>query len=231
MPAVEIVHTIKGEIQLANRAEHPAVEEANALTVRSQPTADKAGDLIKVIRSLKKSVDDDLSEPIADAHRLHKSLTALRRKHIEPLDMAEARLRRSITAWAQEEERKRREIAARQEAEARRKEAERQAAEAARYEKAGLDAEDAQVMAEATAPPAIVAAPKKVEIAGLSMVDNWEAVVEDPKAVLRLIIEDRLPMDIIEWRQGALNGVARAFKGTVQFPGLKIVNNRKPRTK
>jgi hypothetical protein len=159
-------------------------------------------------------------KPMKDsAYQAHRAVCDREKAMLAPLKSAEATIKKTMSIYYAEKERKRREAeeAARRAAEAER---ERLLAEAAEKDAAG-DAEgaeeafaDAVVMDEATTytAPAV----QKPKVAGVSTSKDWEIVNIDSKQVPLAVAG----MEIRPVDQAAVMRLIRASKGTVEIPGI-----------
>lgn len=159
-------------------------------------------------------------KPMKDsAYQAHKAVCDREKTMLAPLKNAESIVKRSMSAYHAEQERKRREAeeAARRAAEAER---ERLLAEAAARDAAGDAAgaeealEDAVVMDEATnyTAPAV----QKPKVAGVSTSKDWEIESIDAKLVPLAVAGVQIrPVD-----QAAVMRLIRASKGTIEIPGI-----------
>lgn len=75
-------------------------------SVNSNEDLIKINAMLRGIKQLKKKVTDELDPEIDKANKAHKGLTALKKKHLEPLEAIEYQINDSIKSWAikQEEE-------------------------------------------------------------------------------------------------------------------------------
>jgi len=66
-----------------------AIAEANALVVTDNRTNEQATLWLKGVKALHKEIDTELSPAIAQAFELHRTLTAQKKKFLDPLKDAE----------------------------------------------------------------------------------------------------------------------------------------------
>jgi hypothetical protein len=154
------------------------------LVIANHDNLEFARDVVRKIRSSKDQVDDEFSEHIAQAHRLHKGMVAQRKKFIEPLDKLKTTVERKMGAYLQAEEdkaaaeRKRlADIAHKEAEEARLAEAERLEAEGENEAAAAVI--EAPIAVVAPAPPP----PPKVE--GVVQRKTWKHRIVDEALVPR----------------------------------------------
>jgi hypothetical protein len=152
------------------------------------------------------------------AYQAHKAVCDREKAMLAPLRNAEKIVKQAMSAYVEEQERKRREAeeAARRAAEAER---ERKIQEASVLEAAGDNEgaeaafEEAAIMDDA-ASYAVVPAAATPKAAGVSTSKDWEIVQIDPKMVPLAGIEIR-PVD-----QAAVMRLIRASKGQIEIPGI-----------
>jgi len=120
-------------------------------------------------------------------------------------------------------------------AQARREEAERKVREA--QEKAALELAESEAAAGHTASAdaildAATAAPARrapAKVMGSNtfgrsthVAETWVGRVAEPMAVLKAIIDGKIPVTVIEWRQAELNGIARGVKVEGVYNGIRV---------
>lgn len=193
--------------------------QAEALIVSTDDEYKQAAEFGKIIKQ-KAAVVTDFFKPMKDsAYQAHKAICDREKAMLAPLKNAESIVKKTMGAYVQEQERKKREQeeAIRRAAEAER---ERLLKEAAEKEKAG-DADgseealaEAVVMDEATTFSAPTRSAPKVS--GVSTAKDWEITEINehmvPMSVMGAVIR---PVD-----KAAVMRLIRATKGTVQIPGI-----------
>lgn len=186
-----------------------------------------AGNFLKVIKERKDRIVAYWKPKKEQAQALHKSLVAAEKELLEPLEKADAIIRRGMLDYQKEQDRIREEAERerrRLEEEAARKaeEARRLVEEANRKEE--LDEDDVSILllAEAESQAAVAQVvpppPPPAKVAGISKTTIWKArVVDDkvvPVSVMGIMIR---PID-----QTALNKLAMLSKGESQIPGVEF---------
>jgi hypothetical protein len=215
MPAVGI---IKKEDALT------APQYAKTLTVTDQSTLDTANEFLKNVKAIAAKVADSFDPQISQAHALHKSLLDEKKKFTAPLEEAEKIVKRTITGYLVEEDRKRREVEAeraRIEAEAR-AEAEKKMKAVEKAEAKG-DAAKAESIAQeavnimAAKIDAAPIVPERPIAAGLGLTENWEFTIIDKNLIPR---EYMIPDEV------KIGRVVRALKSEAKIPGVSITSRR-----
>ena len=193
---------------------------AMALTVSDDMSYQAAGDLARKIKAMQKTVKDYWEPVRAAAKKAYDGVLGKKKEMLEPLEKAEAILKRKMGDYAMEQQRRAREEEAR-----RRREAEAAAQsklEEAIVAEADGDAAAAEyAMAEAEVydnyAATIEGTAKKPKATGVSMAKAWKITAVDPGKVPCTIhgVEIR-PVD-----QKAVMRLIRASKGTIIIPGIR----------
>jgi hypothetical protein len=165
---------------------------------------------------------DDFFQPFCDlAYKLHRALTARRAEVKAPIEAIDAKLRNAITAYKDQEDRRRRAEEQRM-AEARRRDEEtRLAAEAAALEQAGDHVLAAAVLETALEAPApVVVLPDTTKgIEGLSFRRMWKwRYLNDDRARA----EQLLPREYMCADEPRITKVVGALKESTRIPGIEV---------
>jgi len=192
---------------------HALVTQAKSFTIDSPATYERAVkgiDAAKAFQAEVKAVWD----PVCDAaNKAHNAATAGRADQMAPFLEAEKILKGLCSDYDRAQAK-----IAREEAEKKaREEADRKLEEAAKLAAEGKGAEAEAMVEEAAIEETHVVVPETPKPQGLSYIDNWKAVIDDPQAVPR---EYCIP------DQAALNKLAKANKGENAPAGVKFVNDR-----
>src|SRR3990167_2768459 len=94
------------------------VTQAQELTVKNQASYDFANNFLRVVKELQRTISDTFRPIISAANATWKGALAEEKKHLEPLQKAEALVKAKMLEWMQEQERARREQETRLQAEA-----------------------------------------------------------------------------------------------------------------
>ena len=213
------------EIELKNEIV-PIKEKAEGLIIATDDDNISAANFLMTIKEMIKKVKEKFAPAKDNAWKAHKAITALESEILMPLEKAELNLKGKMVAFEREAEKERRRLQDIQDAKARQVEAEAQKAaeQAAKLADKGKDekaevktqvAETLQVKADEIRQTVIVS--PMTRNAGISYKDNWTAIVKDIALV---------PREYLVPNMTALNGLAKATKGTVSIPGVEFVNNR-----
>lgn len=188
------------------------VDAAKSITIVSDQDCVFASEFLVRCRQQRKKIDEFTKPVIEAAHQAHKAACNQKKTLEKPVQDAEQIVMPKITAYRQEQEKKRRE-----EQERLRKEA-----EAAAQEKALQDAIEAEklgakeIVEEILAAPVqyvapIVAAQPKME--GLSEREFWTFEVVNP---------DWIPKEYLIVDEKKISGVVKALKDKAQIPGVRV---------
>lgn len=201
--------------------------------IRSDAELQDTGLILRDVRTRIKDLEArrmDRTRPLDESKRLIMADYAipigLYKGADERITAEVGRYQREQASIRAEAERKLREEAdkARRAAEAR--EAELRAKADAEEDQAKADRLRAYADAQAAKAESIIAptlaGPAKV--AGISSTERWSAEVTDLKALLQGVIDGRIPAEAVEPNMPYLNQVARALKGSLNYPGVRAVS-------
>jgi uncharacterized protein YhaN len=176
------------------------VEDAKGLKIVDSDTYQRASQQLVAIKSLRGEADAAFDPIITDAHRAHKTAIEQKKKVEAPLIEAEGLLKRSMSGYITEQERKRREEERQlqEEAERQAREARQREVEALRRQQAEQEAEAKRLReaAELAAMEAREREIEKAEAAGAST-DEVAALVETPLAVEEVFTETIVAEEIL----------------------------------
>lgn len=207
-------NTLKSEISTVD-------ERIASVVVRDAQTYESAGAMVIELDSLKKRIEAYWKEPIEKAFQAHKALTAKRSEMLQPVEDRRKSLNQKITAYLTEQENKRREEQRRldeQRREAERKERERLEKLAAKAEEKGKTekAEALREMVEDVYIPPVAAVPEvekttRMDAGTVSTTTDIEIEIADVKAVLRAIVDGKLPVTIATINEAKLKKAIKDF--------------------
>jgi hypothetical protein len=195
------------------------IEKANKYPmIKTVEENERAVEFAKFIKIAQKDVEISFNPIVDKAHQAHKEAIGQRDKYLKPLLHAEVLVKNRIKEFLTEQERQRRERELKIQREAEEKaEKERQKLleQAKKAEKMGDDwkANDLREQAEYVS-PVINIQENNIKTEGMVKKTTWKALVTDINLV---------PREYMVINQTALDGLARATKGTLQLPGVKFV--------
>lgn len=172
------------------------------------------------IKTLQAQIMDFFRPLKAGAYASWKTICARENEYLGPVEKAEKILKSSMSAWLQEQERRRQQEEAErrriQEAEARRLQEEALAAiDAGQEEAADVLIAESEIAQEIADMPA---APAQDPVRGAAVRKDWEVTITDPTAVPVSVSGIVLrPVDI-----QAIKNLVRLAKGNITIPGVRI---------
>jgi hypothetical protein len=89
------------QIAVIEKRVTPVTQEAGALVIKSAEQKGLAVDKIRIIKALRKEVEDTFNPIIEKAHSAHKEAVSQRKKFTDPLDEAERIIKRKIGDYDQ----------------------------------------------------------------------------------------------------------------------------------
>lgn len=198
---------------------------AESITIDSATMYEAAAEEVRAVKVKIKELEARRKEITGPLDAAKKSVMDLFRQPIEMLEKAGKILGTALVNYDNEQARIKRERQALLDAEAR-KERERLAEEAAALAEAGRTEEAAAKLDTA----AVISAPTVEAVAekpsGISYTERWHAEVTDIVALCRFVAENPDQRELVTANTVALNGMARALKGSMRIPGVKPVSER-----
>lgn len=198
-----------------------------ALTISNQQTYDQAVDLAVSLAKARKRVEEFYAPLKKKARESWQALVDSEKGFLGPLAEIEPKVKEKIGTWDREQERIRKELEEQAEREAERISQEIALQTAIVAEKNGAKLEEVEVIL--SAPPAI---PKPIvestyhRDTRVSSSEHWSAECFDVIALARAVIAGQVPRMAIKADDIFLNQMARAQKGTLNYPGVKAVCKR-----
>ena len=197
------------------------VTQAQELTVENQASYNYANNFLLAVKNLQRTVSDTFRPIIQAANATWKGALAEEKKHLEPLQKAEALVKLKMLEWMQEQERARRETEAKLQAKAEKERQEALAkAEAARAN--GKEARAEKYEEKATTIIAPQLAPS-FDKGSVSVKKLYRAEVDSLAKLVEAIAIGKAPLMSVEANMTFLNIQARAMKETLDIPGVRII--------
>ncbi|HPD58330.1 MAG TPA: hypothetical protein PKW17_13890 [Smithellaceae bacterium] len=188
-------------------------EKAKAIIIRSNDDFVRAGEILTVIKSLRKEIDATFDPIIKKAFEAHKEAVAQKKKVDAPLVEAEGIVKPRMAAWNAEQERIRREEEERLREIARKEEEERRLKEAIAAEKSGNKEEAEAILETPIEPPPVVIPKTTPKVAGVSFTKQWKFRITDP---------NKIPREYLTPDEVKIGGVVRALKDKANIPGVEV---------
>lgn len=187
-------------------------EKAQAIVVVDNETYGQAGEVLTVIKGLRKEINAAFDPIISKANAAHKEAVAQKKKADAPLIEAEAYIKPQIAGYLREQERKRQEEEARLRLEVKKKADEDKMAAALAAEEAG-DNEEAEAIISDPAPAApVVLASTTPKLADVSVKTIWKFRITDV---------NKIPRQYMMPNEQAIGSVVRSTKGAIQITGIE----------
>jgi hypothetical protein len=205
------------------------VTQVKAIEIVDTPSYERAGEFLKGIKTLRKKIAESLDPVIAKAHEAHKASVKLKKDHEAPLIQAEGLLKQRIGSYHDELERLRRLEEARLAKEAKEREEEARLEEAAALEAAGETEEAEKLLNDPPPPlPPPVAAVEQPKVAGVTHKVLYEAELFDLDKLIAAAHADpkSTARQLLAFDQKAANQMARASKGHLNVPGVRVKSKR-----
>lgn len=194
---------------------------ANELAIKDQASYDWACQVLtETIKPVMKKIEDYFNPDIKRAHELHKSLNAKKNALLDPLANAELLVKRLIGTWTAEQQRIQADAQRKAAEQQRQREEEAKLQTAIEAEQNGATEEEKQVILETPVfSPPPVAAPTYTKAQGISVKTRWKAQCDNIQALCKAIGEGKVPMNLVEVNQSALNKMASIQEKTFNVPG------------
>ena len=217
------------ELTMENRQEeirshgNLIVEQSKEIQVVCDESFHKAGELLLNIKTYIAKAKEFCRPNIERWHQGWKKALQDEKLLIGSYEEAETIIKPRLASYHEDQERKRREEEERLRQEAIKKADEERLADAISADQSGMkDLSDAILDGPAYV-PTVVAPKSAATVAGISFRDQWKAEVFDLKALLRAVLENKVPVNVIDANMTVLNGLARNLKGQLNYPGVRII--------
>jgi len=185
---------------------------AQAVVVVDNDTFAKAGEVLTLVKALRKEIDKSYDPIIKAAHLTHKEAVKSKKIADEPLVKAEKHLKPQIGSYLKKKEQERIEEEARLMREAEKKADDERIRLAAEAEDAGAHEEAEAIIdeePEPVAPPIVVDDTPKLD--GVSVRQNWK---------FKIVDESKIPRKYMVPNEKAIGAMARSLKSMADIPGV-----------
>jgi len=199
-------------------------ERARLLAVVDADSSIRAGEELLLIKAAREEVETIFGPVVRKAYEAHKAAVMARARVEEPLIEAEKRIKFAMGAYELEQRR----IAAETER-IERARLEREAERARDMElilakSEGASAIEIEEIARRPLPvPSVALRPPHGRPSGVSVRENWKAVVDDKLKLVRYAGSNPDHLNLVEPNTVALNQLARALKSAMNIPGVRVV--------
>jgi len=195
--------------------------EANQITVASQPEYETAGSFLRTMKSLRDEIGETFDPVVDSAHRAHKQAVAARKKHLDPVELAERIVKRKMADYAAEVDRARQAEQQRLAAEQRRILEDRRIQEA---EEAAMGGDPHMVDVILSEPIDVIPPEPSIEkptSSGISYSDRWSGETTDLMELARYVVQNPQFIRLLAPNDVAINEMARALKENLKIPGIR----------
>ena len=191
------------------------------LIIRTQSEYNYAENTLQLIKSKMKGLDISKKTITIPLDLARKSVMDLFRIPLGYYEETEKIIKSKMLAYYQEQERLRREAEAKLQAKAEKERQEALAkAEAARANGKETRAEKYEEKAASIIAPQLA---PSIDKGGAIIKKLWSAEVYDLRALVTAIAAEKAPLSLIEPNMTAIHAQARAFKDTLNLPGVRAV--------
>src|SRR5215469_14458895 len=199
-------------------------ERARLLAVVDADSCIRAGEELLLIKAAREEVETIFGPVVRKAYEAHKAAVMARARVEEPLIEAEKRIKFAMGAYELEQRR----IAAETER-IERARLEREAERARDMELILAKSEGAseieidEISRRPLQVPSVALRPPHGRPSGVSVRENWKAVIEDKLKLVRYVGSNPDHLNLVEPNTVALNQLARALKSAMNIPGVRVV--------
>lgn len=192
-------------------------EQAQTIIIKTPNDYLTAGEFVKQMDALLLEIDGAYDDNILAAHKLHKGLIAKKKTYYDPPSSARKSVRKLMTDWDTEQEKKAKEEETRLRDLARKAEEDAKLQEAIAAEAAGHQEEAQAIMEEEVYVPPIIIQNDTPKVQGVQFRVTWKFKVVDQR---KIPAEYLLP-DLVK-----IGAVVRAMKGSTNIPGIEVYSEK-----
>lgn len=207
--------------------------------IRNHHEYEEAAGICKQIKTHINTLEKSRKELVDPYNKKVSAINAKYKDVTNALQNGDGHIRRAMSTFYQEQERKRQEEQRKRDAEAaelRRKAEEKarlEAEKAEQYRQQGREemAEKAEARMETQIEIATTVVAPEVEqkkVSGISYRTEYEARINDKKAAVLFCIENPSFIDTVTIDIKAIERAAKAFKGNLAIPGMEIIEKKIP---
>jgi len=203
------------------------IDQANAIIITNNESYTSAGELWKNIKQMKEEVDNVFKPIIEAAHKAHKEALSQKAKIYDPLDEAGRKIKSSMSAYDEAQERIRREKEIELRKEAMRIEEEARLQAAIQAEKAGQKEAAEKILEAPIVEPVVVVSKDIPKMSGGPVYRTvWDMEVVDFEALVKAGANKTISINALLPNEVFLRAQARSLKSTMNFPGVKVFSRR-----
>lgn len=200
-------------------------EKARSLQIIDQASRDRASEDLRGIKALRDEIEGVFGDLVRKAHAAHQAALVARKKVEDPLIQAEGIVKRVILDFDNEQERLRLEEQQRLQAEEdRRAEVQRQK-DLKKLERQGASKQELKMAAaQPITAPTVYVAPAITGDEGKR--DNWNIEVTNIGMLIKFAASRPEFGNLLLPNTTALRSMARAQKGMMKVPGVRVFNDK-----
>ncbi|MGH8677368.1 MAG: hypothetical protein ACREUQ_03325 [Burkholderiales bacterium] len=196
------------------------------IIVRDQPTYEGAAEFLKMVKTMRQRVAETFDPIISKAYAAHREACAQKRKHDEPLELAEKTVKASLARFEQQQETLRLEAQATLAEEQRKRLQDDALLKAVVAEANGApEAEVQAIMHEPDVAPTPIAPPTFNRVQGISIRADWSCEVHNKKLLDRAIADSAVSNNLTIANMPVLDALARHLKEGFNVPGCRAVKD------
>ncbi len=206
--------------------EREAVTRARELVIRDGDSYVVACDYQRGWAALEKEIVDTFRESKRKTDAAHKEVVAMEKRHLQDLQIARKILGPKIATYMEEQARSRREEERRLQLEADNEAEKERLDQALALDREGLKEEAGLLLSEPLDAPVIVAPKNIPDAKGISARQTWKAQCVSLKTLIKAVADGKVSELALQPNETFLNSQARALKGTMDFPGVRVWSER-----
>lgn len=210
------------DIKRIEREAAPLIERAKAFEIKDDATYEEAGGFVVQIKEKIQQVKEFFAPMKDQAFKAHRTICDKESQVIGLYEEAIKIVNRPLIEYWKRKERVCREEEARLLGQMKKEEEEARLREAEELEKAGEHEAAEQVISQETvvAPPILPRATPKVK--GLAMEDFYFGEIVNKDALIKAVLDKKVPQAAIIWDMGFINRQANAMGPNLNWPGVVV---------
>jgi hypothetical protein len=194
---------------------------AQALKIETDADRLRAGDFLKIVKTLQKEVKADREDERVAGQRLLDAIRAGRNKHLLPLEQAEEMVKKKVLVYLATEERKRQVEQDRINAELLEVEQTRILAEAQTLEDGGAPEAAAEVRAQEPEVVPVIVPNLAPKVEGQHTLTLWKCRVLSLETLVKAVAEGRASIAYLQVNQVYANSEVKRLKGDFVVEGME----------
>lgn len=184
------------------------VQTAKELIIQTNENIERAKELVSALKDLQRKIHEIYDPLVESANKTHKKAVAERKKHLEPLEMAEVMVRGRMNSFMTSQD-----VIRKQAEEERRKLEEAHQARLTQDSPPSIESIPRKLSVERLAPRDLPEVPEIPKIEGLSQVKDWKWKIVDVSLI---------PAEFWMLDEKAIEAVVKVQKESTQIPGIEV---------